>query len=69
MDMKRTVKTISKIMVGALLLWLALCIAEILIRQMYGGSTYSDYNIIMNTIRFFKHIDKHIFNFKFFMGV
>ena len=67
--MKKLFKTILKTMMGTLALYVALCCIEILVKHLFGGSTYSDYNIITNAMHFIKHIDKHIFNFKFFMGV
>ena len=64
-------KTIKKTIIFTstiILLWLALSYCEILSKNLFGGATYSDYNIIVNTIRVLKNFDKILFNFKFFYG-
>ena len=48
--MKKILSTIGAI----LLLWLALCAAEIIHHYIFGGATYSDYNIITNILNVLK---------------
>lgn len=53
------VKTIEKaiyIAVIMLLMWLSLSYIEILQKNVCGGATYSDYNIITNALHYFKII-------------
>ena len=50
-------KAIEKTMyfIGVILsIWLALSYIEILQKNVCGGSTYSDYNIITNALYYFK---------------
>lgn len=52
----RVIKNIYLFLSGVLLVWLLLSYLEIVSKNIFGGATYSDYNIITNTLYYLKII-------------
>ena len=59
--MLKAIKKIYVTLSAAALLWLVLRYIEILFRNVYGGATYSDYNIIVNAINYINTFTGGIF--------
>ena len=54
--MTKAIKNTIIILNIIIMLWLALSYAEILSKNIFGGATYSDYNIIVNGINYLNKI-------------
>ena len=52
----KTIKTTYLLLTCVFLAWLLLSWLEIVFKCTFGGATYSDYNIITNTLYYFKII-------------
>ena len=50
----RAIKTTYYILTCVFLAWLLLSYLEIVSKNIFGGATYSDYNIITNTLYYLK---------------
>ena len=50
----KAIKTTYYILTCVFLAWLLLSYLEIISKNIYGGATYSDYNIITNALYYFK---------------
>ena len=44
-----------------ILVWLSLSYIEILSKNIFGGATYNDYNIIVNAINYYCEVNGMIF--------
>lgn len=52
----KVIKATYYIIICVFLAWLLLSYLEIISKNIFGGATYSDYNIITNTLYYFKII-------------
>ena len=57
----KAIKTTYLLLTCVFLAWLALSWLEIISKNIYGGATYNDYNIIVNFINYYMNISGGIF--------